>query len=306
MSPTPHRSAKSSAAAKALTRISSTAGQTVRTERLRRSWPLRELAERAGVSAGHLQQLESGVPVSLETYCRVTTALDLWPDLLASDPRLRQRGHGRDQDFVHAAIGELEAKRLRGHGFGVAIDEPYQHYQFAGRADVIAWDLGHRALLHIENRTVFPNIQEALGSYASKRSYLGDVLAERLGIEGRRWLSVSHVIIALWSAEVLHTLRLRTESFRAACPESPKAFLGWWAGVLPTLRGATSSFLLLDPSPDVADRRRFASLDDGLPPRATSLPRLRGCSRAIAGPLEPRAGNQNARRGQITSCSQPL
>jgi hypothetical protein len=134
-----------------------------------------------------VQELESGAPVSLETYARVTTALDLWPELLASDPRQRQRARGNDQDFVHAAMGELLAGRLRAHGFGVAMDEPYQHY-FAGRADVVAWDLEHRALLHIENRTAFPNVQEALGSYSAKPSYLGGVLAERLSIEGRRWL----------------------------------------------------------------------------------------------------------------------
>jgi transcriptional regulator with XRE-family HTH domain len=267
----------SSAAAKALTRISSTAGQTARTERLRRSWPLRELAERAGVSAGHVQQLESGVPVSLETYCRVTAALDLWPDLVASDPRSHQRSRGREQDFVHAAMGELEAGRLRSNGFGVAMDEPYQHYQFAGRADAVAWDVDHRALLHIENRTGFPSIQEALGRYSAKRSYLGGVLADRLAVHGGQWVIVNHVRIALWSAEVLHTLRLRTETFRAACPQSPESFMSWWAGVAPTSSGITSSFVLMDPSPDVSDRRRFATLHDALRVR----PRYRDYADAV-------------------------
>jgi hypothetical protein len=159
-------------------------------------------------------------------------------------------------------MGELEAGRLRSNGFGVALDEPYQHYQFAGRADVVAWDLEQRALLHLENRTGFPNIQEALGSYSAKRSYLGAVLAERLAIDGERWRSVSHAIVALWSTEVLHTLRLRAESFRAACPDSPESFLGWWAGAAPTRAGATSSLVLLDPAPELPDRRRFASLED--------------------------------------------
>jgi hypothetical protein len=174
-------------------------------------------------------------------------------------------------------MGELEAARLRSSCFGVAMDEPYQHYQFAGRADVVAWDLEHRALLHIENRTAFPNVQEALGSYSAKRSYLGAVLADRLAIEGRRWLSVSHMVIALWSAEVLHTLRLRTESFRAACPDSPERFLGWWAGAAPTPTATTSSLVLLDPALDVPDRRRFGTLDDGLRVR----PRYRDYADAV-------------------------
>lgn len=214
------------------------------------------------MSTAHLQDLESGAPVSLETYARVTTALELWPELLATDARQRQRARSQEQDFVHAAMGELEAGRLRSNCFGVAMDEPYQHYQFAGRADVVAWDLEHRALLHVENCTAFPNLQEALGSYSAKRSYLDAVLAERLAIEGRRWLSVSHVIVALWSTEVLHTLRLRTESFRAACPDSPAPFFAWWAGAVPNSGRATSSLVLLDPAPDLPDRRRFASLED--------------------------------------------
>lgn len=235
------------------------------------------LADRAGVSTSHLQELEAGAPVSLETYARVTTALELWPELLATDARQRQRTSSREQDFVHAAMGELEASRFRAHGFGVALDEPYQHYQFAGRADVIAWSAARRAFLHIENRTAFPNIQEALGSYSAKRSYLAPVLADRLEIEGRRWLSVSHVVIALWSAEVLHTLRLRTESFRAACPDPPETFLQWWAGAAPTAGATTSSLLVFDPSGDLPDRRRFADLEDALRVR----PRFRDYADAV-------------------------
>lgn len=258
--------------------MAGTAGQRVRNERLRRRWTLRDLADRAGVSAAHLQELESSVPVSLETYARVMTALDLWPELLAIDPRQRQRAHVQDQDFVHAAMGELQASRFRASGFTVAMDEPYQHYQFAGRADVVAWDSTRLALLHIENRTGFPNVQEVLGSYSAKRSYLAGVLAQRLEISGGHWLSVSHVIVALWSAEVLHVLRLRTETFRAACPDPATDIHGWWAGRLPPNRGVTSSLVLFDPSPDVPDHRRFATLDDVLPVR----PRYHDYADAIA------------------------
>lgn len=239
-------------------------GQQIRDERLRRHWTLRQLADRAGVSAAHLQLLESGEPVSLETYARVTTALDLRPELLALDPRHRQRAGQGTQDFVHAAMGELEAGRLRGIGFSVAMDEPYQHYQFAGRADVVAWDLERRALLHIENRTAFPNVQEALGSYAAKRSYLADVLAERLAVPRGRWASVSHCIVALWSAEAMHLIRIRTESFRSACPDPPTDFSSWWTGQPPLAHGVTSGFVLMDPATDISDRRRFGTFDDAL------------------------------------------
>lgn len=174
-------------------------------------------------------------------------------------------------------MGELEAGHFRSHGFSVAIDEPYQHYQFAGRADLVAWDLERRALLHIENRTRFPDIQGALGSYAAKRSYLANVLAERLGIGGGHWHTVTHVIVALWSAEVLHVLRLRTESFRVACPDPATDFHGWWAGNPAASSGVTSSLLLFDPSSNVPDARRFATLDD----LARLQPRYRGYTDAV-------------------------
>jgi transcriptional regulator with XRE-family HTH domain len=146
-------------------RLAVAAGQRVRAERLRRGWRLRDVAERAGISVGHVSELESGMPVSLETYARVLTALEL-PLELTAEPRARGPARGQTQDAVHSAMGELEARRLRSFGYEVAMDEPYQHYQFAGRADVVAWDREARALLHIENRTQFPNVREALGATA--------------------------------------------------------------------------------------------------------------------------------------------
>lgn len=141
-------------------------------------------------------------------------------------------------------MGEFEARHLRALGFSVGIDEPYQHYQFAGRADVLAWDVERRALLHIENRTRFPDLQEMAGSYNAKRAYLAASIGERVGIS--RWAAETHVIAGLWSAEVLHTLRLRPETFRSICPEDGSAFRLWWSGEPPG-SGSTSSLIVLDP-----------------------------------------------------------
>jgi hypothetical protein len=85
-------------------------------------------------------------------------------------------------------------------------------------------------------------------------------------------------MVALWSAEVLHVLRLRTETFHAACPDPATDFLGWWAGNPTAAGGVTSSLVVLDPSSDALDARRFASLDDL--PRVR--PRYRGYADAVA------------------------
>lgn len=225
---------------------------------------MRTLAIRAGISTSHISDIEAGVPGSLETYARLLSALDLPLELSAS--RHERQSQRRGQDLVHAAMGELEARQLLHAGFEVAMDEPYQRYQFAGRADVVAWDRARRALLHIENRTQFPNVQEALGSFGSKRAYLGGVLATRIGLEDRRWASETHVIVALWSSEVLNVLRRRETTFRVTCPDASWPFDRWWAGELEGLPSMSSVLVLMDPASEVAERFRFAALGN-LPAR---------------------------------------
>jgi transcriptional regulator with XRE-family HTH domain len=251
------------AARAALARIALVAGQQVRDERVRRGWTLRALADRAGVAAATAQAAEWGVVASLESYARLATALGLRPSLDLADTRDRDRAtgrgprgtHTRDRagDFVHAAMNEIEARALAGPGRTVAIDEPYQHYQFAGRADLLTWDLEN--LLHIENRTQFPNLQEAAGSYNAKRRYLAGTLAERLDLGPRGWRSVTHVMACLWSSEVLHAIRLRRASFAALCPDPPDALHAWLRGE-PPAAGVSSCLVVLDPLVPFGSRRR--------------------------------------------------
>ena len=255
--------------------MATSAGQQIREERRRRKWSLATLAGRAGMSDSHVAEIEAGDPASLESYARLFVALEREPQLTALDPRRRSAEWRGEADVVHAAMGEVEARRLSGFGFKVAIDEPYQHFQFAGRADVVAWDLEARALLHIENRTQFPNVQESLGSYASKRAYLGRALADRLALRDG-WRSETHVIAALWSSEVIHVLRRLAATFAAACPNGIEPVRRWWAGEAPSGTSATSSLILLDPANGVRDGFRITELTDA------TRPRYRGYAEAAA------------------------
>jgi transcriptional regulator with XRE-family HTH domain len=255
-----------------LDRIAMATAVALREERRRRDWTLRELAGRAGVSVAAAHAAESGDRVSLEMYASLAHAFGLRLDLTAVDPRRRAGPSARIQDPVHSAMGELEAARLRSLGYTVAIDEPYQHYQFAGRADLLAWDLDRRALLHLENRTRFPNVGETAGAWNAKRAYLAPILAERLGIG--RWTSITHAMVALWSAEVLHIVRLRSETFRSLCPDAPDAFTDWWSGV-PPIAGTAATLVLLDPFAS-GRARRYAGMEDALSVR----PRMRGYAEA--------------------------
>src|SRR5918992_4495904 len=182
-------------------RIALDAGRVIHEARVRRGWSLVDLGAKAGLSVSTVQGIERGRVASLETYVRLADALGLDPHLVL-DSRASPRPV-RDADPVHAAMGEAEAAHLHAVGHEVLLDEPYQHYQFAGRADVVAIDRAQRALLHLENRTRFPDIQSFAGSYNAKRAYLAGQLAERRGVRGG-FAAVDHVVVALWSSEVLH------------------------------------------------------------------------------------------------------
>ncbi len=246
----------SPAALSALRRMAVEAGQSVRSERTRRGWTLREVADRSGVALGVVHRVEAGETASLESYARLAVALAMRPSIALVDERTRSATasrRGDAEDVVHAAMGEAEARALARPGRTIAIDEPYQHYQFAGRADVLAWQ--DRDLVHIENRTRFPNIQDAAGSYNAKRQYLARSLAERLEIGPSGWHSVTHVMACLWSAELLHVLRLRRATFDALCPDTPDQLAAWLDGNRP-MAAVTSSLVLLDPLVPFGSRKR--------------------------------------------------
>ena len=122
-------------------------------------------------------------------------------------------------------------------------------------------------LLHIENRTELHDIQDEFGAFNAKRAYLGQELAARAGVD--RWDSETHVIAALWSADVLRMVRRHRASFESVCPDGPDPFERWWAGEPPT-RGRRSVLIIFDPAEGKRSaRRRWVGLAelDGLRPR---------------------------------------
>lgn len=251
-------------------------GQQVREERIRRHLTIRAVAAIAGLGRATVQDIEAGELGSLETYVRLAEALRLRAEFELADPRRREQSTRRAADPVHAAMGEAQAAHLRALGFAVGIDEPFQHYQFAGRADVVVWSAERAALLHIENRTRFPDLQDSFGSFNAKRSYLGADLAARAGVA--RWRSEAHVIAALWSAEVLRSVRSHRASFSSVCPDPPDAFEAWWRGD-PPLAGQHLVLVAFDPEKGRRrDRRRWIGMDEV----AVARPRYRSYADAVA------------------------
>jgi transcriptional regulator with XRE-family HTH domain len=267
------KSTPSPSAATAASRLAVEAGAAIRAARRARRWTLRKLADAAGIGVSGAHRVEAGEAGSLETYARMGVALGLRSELTFTDER--RPSSPRQEDVAHAWMGEAEAAHFQRLTFPVAVDEPYQHYQFAGRGDVVVWSAPQRAFLHIENRTRFPNVQEAAGSYNAKREYLASAVAQRLGIR-RGWASITHVMVCLWSSEIQHVLRLRTATFRAICPDGPDSFAAWWAGT-PPASGTANCLVLFDPR-DRPRSRRFVGLSDALRVDA----RYRGYAEAAA------------------------
>jgi DNA-binding XRE family transcriptional regulator len=225
--------------------IHAAAGEAVRTARCRRRWSCDRLADEAGVSRTLVYLVERGEPTSLDTYVRLGAALGFRVDLTFDDPRSTSRP-ARSQDPVHAAVVEALAARYTSQGRLVAVDEPFQHHQFAGRADLAVVDPAGPDLLHHEVKTAIPNTGELAGAWNVKRQYLAWVLAERHGMRGG-FRSVTHVLTVGWTAECLHVVRLRAATIRALCPDTADAFAAWRDGGRPAASGTTSTAILLDP-----------------------------------------------------------
>lgn len=224
--------------------ISVEVGAAVRDARRRRGWGMRELASRAAISTGMVQRVEAGERASLTVYARLAQTLSLEFGVQMTDTH-RPTTRRQDSDLVHAAMGEVEASELAARGCAITLDEPWQHYHFAGRADVVAWDLERQALLHIENKGQLPDVQDGVGRFKATQAYLGAIMWERLGLRGRP-RSETHVLVALWSAEVLRVMRRQPSTFRATWPDPMTAFEGWLRGEPPST-GTHATLVLLDP-----------------------------------------------------------
>jgi hypothetical protein len=130
-------------------------------------------------------------------------------------------------------------------------------------------------LLHIENRTEFPNIQEAFGAFNAKREYLGAEMAARVGVP--RWRSEGHVMAAIWSADAIHAVRQHRATFSSLGPDGAEILEAWWRGDEPP-NGRRSGFVLFDP---VDGRRSDARRWTGIANLSEIRPRYRGYAEAL-------------------------
>lgn len=252
-----------------LSRLCGRLGTALRAGRHARGWTLQAVADAAGLSPAAVARLERGGTGGLATYLRLAGVLGLrltW--------ELHALAHTLEaEDAVHAVMAEVQARRFGTGLRQVLIDEPYQHFRFAGRGDLVVVDRGRSAIHHSENKTRIVNVGELSGSFNAKCRWLGAEVAERSGI--RRLTSESHTLVLLWSEEVLAVARALGRTLRALGPHGTGAFEAWWDGVPPV--GLHRGIVVLDPIDRGPAQPQWVGLDEALEAR----PRYRGYADAF-------------------------
>jgi hypothetical protein len=109
-------------------------------------------------------------------------------------------------------------------------------------------------------------VQDALGSFAAKRAYLGAELAARLGV--RSWLSETHIFAGLWSTEVVGSMRRHRSSLEALSPDpASEVFARWWSGES-AVEGRHVGVILLNPVTRRAGTARWTTMQRALDTRS--------------------------------------
>ncbi len=243
-----------------LDRLCGRLGSAIRAARNERGATIQAVADAAGLSRSAVAWLESGRPGALSTYLRIADVLGLrltW--------NLDALGAAMEtEDAVHAVMAEVQARRFGVDQRQVLIDEPYQRFRFGGRADLVVVDRSRRALEHSENKTRIVNVGELSGSYNAKCLWLAGHVAERCGV--RRFTSESHVLVLLWSEEVLAVARSLPSTLVALGPQGTRPFEAWWSGS--PLAGAHRGLVVFDPIDRGTSQPQWASLEQALGARA--------------------------------------
>jgi len=200
-------------------------GGVIRFLRVRRRWRQRDLAERAGISQTMVSRLERGhlSEATLDTIRRVAAALDLRVDVVG-----RWRGGELDRLLAsgHSALHESVAAHLRTlAGWQFASEVSFAHFAERGVIDILAWHEPSRALLVIELKTEFVDLNELIGTLDRKRRNAAQIARERGWLD--QAASVSVWVIVSDTSMNRHRARDHRTMLSTAYPLDGRAIRPW-------------------------------------------------------------------------------
>jgi transcriptional regulator with XRE-family HTH domain len=198
-------------------------GGRVRAVRVQKGWRQEDVATAAGVSRSVVSRVEHGRfdEVGFEAVRRVCRALDM-----RFEYAVRWRGGDLERmvNARHAALHESAARLLAANAGWLAIPEvSFNVFGERGVIDVVAWRADRRALLVVELKTEFVDIQGLIGSVDRYRRLASRAVADR------RWRPAfvsTWVFVAAGRANARALAAHRTV-LRAAFPADGRRIAGW-------------------------------------------------------------------------------
>jgi transcriptional regulator with XRE-family HTH domain len=198
-------------------------GLALRAIRIRRAWRQEDVARRARVSRERVSQIERGGAGSLplEQVRRVAAALDGRLDVYV-------RWHGGDLGRLlnarHAAMHEAMAAHLRElRTWTFEPEVSFSIYGERGVIDILGWHRGERAVLAIELKTAFVDINETMATLDRKARLAATIARER----GWDPVSTSVWLVVSDGRTNRRVLAAHANVLRAKYPKDGRTIRGW-------------------------------------------------------------------------------
>src|SRR5262245_44990256 len=191
---------------------------------MRLGWPQREVARRAGISAGTYSEIERGMfeRVALKKLRRVGAVLEV---RLVIEPRWRGAALDRLFSSRHAAMSELVTRMLVEAGWEVRPEVSFNNFGERGVVDLVAWNAEARVLLLVELKTELVDPNDLL-AVADRRRRLAEKIVEPFG-----WKPaiVGQWVVVADSRTNRRRLAQHQALLRSAFPADGRAVAGWLA-----------------------------------------------------------------------------
>ena len=208
-------------------------GRMVRDLRVARNLRQVDVAGRAGVSRETVSRLERGLVdgMTVASLRAVSRALEM-PSIVTLGWRTPELDRMRDR--VHAAMVEAMSRILVDAGWQITAESGFNHYGERGSADILAWHRARLAILIVETKSRFGDLQDTLAALDRKRRVLPIEFEKRFGWRPR----VVGVLLVLPDLSThRHVAARHPTIFRASFPHRQDEVTEWLAAPGADLRG---------------------------------------------------------------------